>query len=239
MTLLPDERVGKQAAVMQVRSHLRRAILDGKLPPRTMLSQERLARELSVSRTPLREALRMLQEEGLVVADTHRHLYVADIDMAAVESLYASRIMLETLALAVTLPLMSDADIDTLANTLNQMHVAGEHRDIETWEEGNRTFHQLISMHTEDHLRATIQRNIEASTRYRRIKLRALPQAWEIAEADHAAILNACRERNRVVAVRELARHLARTALTVIAQVDPEYEPRAIRTALQLVTGLP
>jgi DNA-binding GntR family transcriptional regulator len=58
-----------------------------------------------------------------------------------------------------------------------------------------------------------------------------------VAEAEHAAILAACCERNGDTAMEQLARHLARTALTVITQVAPEYEPVAVRTALGLVTG--
>jgi hypothetical protein len=58
-----------------------------------------------------------------------------------------------------------------------------------------------------------------------------------VAEAEHAAILAACRERDLDAAIELLARHLARTALTVVTQVAPEYEPTAVRTALRLVTG--
>ncbi len=86
-------------------------------------------------------------------------------------------------------------------------------------------------------MREIILRSIEAGERYRRIKLQNLAHAWEVAEVEHTAIFEACREGNRDVAVEQLARHLARTALTVIALADPEYEPTAVRAALRLVTG--
>lgn len=86
-------------------------------------------------------------------------------------------------------------------------------------------------------MRETIERSIDASERYRRIKLQNLARSWEVAEMEHRAIFEACRESNRDAAVELLARHLARTALAVIALADPEYEPTAVRTALRLVTG--
>ncbi|HET8852548.1 MAG TPA: GntR family transcriptional regulator [Ktedonobacteraceae bacterium] len=223
--------------IAQVHEHLRRQILDGTLPPGSVLSQVQLAQQLGVSRTPLREALRLLQEERLVLAEHNHRVRVADINLEELESLYASRIMLETLALALTVPRLSQSELDTLAQALDAMHVASTRRDNDAWEQGNRRFHALLAIHAEERIRQTIKRSIDASERYRRIKLQTVPHAREVAEAEHAAILAACRERDLDAAVEMLARHLARTALTVIAQAAPEYEPTAVRTALRLVTG--
>ena len=223
--------------IAQVHEHLRRQILDGTLPPGSVLSQVQLAQQFGVSRTPLREALRLLQEERLVLAEHNHRVRVADINLEELESLYASRIMLETLALALTIPRLSQSELGTLAQALDAMHVASTQRDNDAWEQGNRRFHALLAIHAEERIRQMIKRSIDASERYRHIKLQTIPHAQEVAEAEHAAILTACRERDLDAAVEMLARHLARTALTVIAQVAPEYEPTAVRTALRLVTG--
>ena len=65
---IPDKRRSRVA----VHARLRQLILDGTLPPGSLLSQLQLSRALGVSRTPLREALRMLQEEGLVDAEPNQ-----------------------------------------------------------------------------------------------------------------------------------------------------------------------
>lgn len=223
--------------IAQVYEHLRQRILDGTIPPGSILSQVQLAQQFGVSRTPLREALRMLQEERLILAEHNHRVRVADINLQELESLYASRIMLETLALALTVSRLSQSELDALAQVLDAMDAAGAQRDADAWEQGNRRFHELLAIHAEERIRETIKRSIEASERYRRIKLQTIPHAREVAQAEHAAILAACRECNSDTAVELLARHLARTALTVIAQVAPEYEPTAVRTALRLVTG--
>lgn len=237
MELGPIHAAEGKIAAAQVHTRLRQMILDGTVPPGTVLSQVQLAQEIGVSRTPLREALRMLQEEGLVLAEYNHRVRVADIDISELEYFYASRIMLESLAIALTVPCLSQEDIDRLASTLDQMHAASERRDMENWDEGNKQFHAILSSYTEGHMRETIRRSIDASERYRRIKLQNLARSWEVAEMEHMAIFEACREGNRDAAVELLARHLARTALTVIALADPEYEPTAVRTALRLVTG--
>ena len=237
MVFQPIQAAKGRIATAQVHEYLRQLILDGTVPPGTVLSQVQLAQEIGVSRTPLREALRMLQEEGLVLAEYNHRVRVAGIDVGEFEQFYASRIMLESLALALTLPHLKQEDFDALAALLEQMHDAGEQRDSGRWDEGNRQFHAILSSHTGGQVREIILRSIEAGERYRRIKLQNIARAWEVAEIEHTAIFESCREGNRDAAVELLARHLARTALSIIALVDVEYEPTAVRTALRLVTG--
>lgn len=237
MELQPIDAAEGKVVAAQVHAHLRQLILDGTVPPGAMLSQVQLAQEIGVSRTPLREALRMLQEEGLVLAEYNHRVRVADIDISELEFFYASRIMLEALAIALTVPHLTRDDFDKLTSILDQMHVASERHDIEGWDEGNKQFHAVLSSHTGGQMREIILRSIEAGERYRRIKLQNLAHSWEVAEVEHKAIFEACQQGNRDAAVELLARHLARTALTVIALADPEYEPVAVRTALRLVTG--
>ncbi len=237
MVFQPIQAAEGKITTVQVHEYLRQLILDGTVPTGTVLSQVQLAQEIGVSRTPLREALRMLQEEGLVLAEYNHRVRVAGIDIGEFEQFYASRIMLESLALALTLPHLTQEDFESLAALLEQMHRAGEQRDHERWDEGNRQFHAILSSHTGGQVREIILRSIESGERYRRIKLQNVASAWDVAEVEHTAIFEACRAGNRDAAVELLARHLARTALTIIALVDVEYEPTAVRTALRLVAG--
>jgi hypothetical protein len=65
----------------------------------------------------------------------------------------------------------------------------------------------------------------------------AAPRAWSAAFAEHSAIVEASVAGNAAAASTALARHLARTALTLIAVFDPEHEPTIVREALRLVTA--
>ncbi|HEY7348432.1 MAG TPA: GntR family transcriptional regulator [Ktedonobacterales bacterium] len=237
MPLQAVDATAGRIVIAHVHERLRRQILDGTIPPGTVLSQVQLAQELGVSRTPLREALRLLQEERLVLAEHNHRVRVADINLEELESLYASRIMLEPLALALTIPRLSPCDFDALDQSIEAMSAASARRDTDAWEQANGRFHELLVVHAQERMRATIKRSIEASERYCHIKFQTIPNAREVAEAEHAAILAACRERSSDIAVELLARHLARSALTILAHVDPAYEPTAVRTALRLVAG--
>src|SRR6266508_2831407 len=100
----PAARVpGIGQAIPRLHAYLRECILDGRLPPGTKLSQVALASQLGVSRTPLREVLRMLQDEGYVEFEPNQRMRVADLDPVELDADYACRIVLETLALSMTL----------------------------------------------------------------------------------------------------------------------------------------
>jgi DNA-binding GntR family transcriptional regulator len=237
MALQSIDATEGRIVIAHVHAYLRRQILEGTIPPGTILSQVQLAQQLGVSRTPLREALRLLQEERLVLAEHNHRVRVADINLEELESLYASRIMLEPLALALTIPHFTEADFDALAQSLTDMSMASAEHDGDAWEAANARFHELLVVHAEERMRASIKRSIEASERYCRIKFQTIPNARDVAEAEHAAIFASCCDRNADSAVELLARHLARSSLVIIAHVDPEYEPTAVRTALRLVAG--
>ena len=103
------ERDGQ--SVEYVHARMRRAILRAELSPGDELSQVRLAKELGVSRTPLREALRMLVNEGLLEGEPNRQLRVAGYSIADMEELYVARVSLETTALRITIPRLTTRDI--------------------------------------------------------------------------------------------------------------------------------
>ena len=85
-----------------VYTSLRESILNGALPPGESLSQVQLATKLGVSRGPLREAVRMLQREGLVEAEVNRRGRVSSFSIDDLEQLYAMRIVHESLAIRIT-----------------------------------------------------------------------------------------------------------------------------------------
>ena len=91
-----SEGTARRDNVEQVYRRVREAILEGEIPPGSAMSQVALADELGVSRTPLREALRMLQCEGLVDAQANRRVTVKPISATDLEELVVMRVALET-----------------------------------------------------------------------------------------------------------------------------------------------
>jgi DNA-binding GntR family transcriptional regulator len=224
-----DEQAG---GITSLHHRLRQLILDGVYPPGAKLSERDLAQTLGVSRTPLREVLRMLQREGLVETGRYQRARVAPLDPVALDMLYAGRIQLETLGLALTIPCLQEEDFAELDAALSAMRSA---TTMEEWEVPHRRLHQLLVAQAGEQLRATMISYADQSQRYRLILAYREIHAQSVSTVEHGRILQACWERNREQAVQLLARHLARTALTALAHMAPEYEPVAVRTALALV----
>jgi DNA-binding GntR family transcriptional regulator len=216
---------------------LREQILGGAFDPQTPISQIKLAESLGVSRTPLREALRMLQRDGLIDSEPNRRVRVTALSIPDLEQLYASRIVIEALALRITVPRATEADLAALDAAIAAMAEAAKLRDVARWEIPHREFHGVLRSHAGDRLIRLASELAAHGERYRRVYLTE-PIAWSSAAFEHSAILEACRTRDDALAADLLARHLARTALTVIASSAPEHDALPVRMAVRLVGGL-
>jgi DNA-binding GntR family transcriptional regulator len=221
-------------------TRLRTMILDGVFPPGSMLSQVKLAESLGVSRIPLREALRMLQKEGLIEAEHNQRARVPSFEPSIVDSLYASRMLLEALGIRLTVPHIDQADVQALKQTLAELDEAAARKDLDAWEEPHRRFHGLLVIHAEDSMRQRIASYADQCEYYRRLyyRLVSMQQPTRSAEAiaaEHRSIASACTQGKADLAAYLLTRHYARTALTVLGQMTPEFDPVAVRMALQIV----
>jgi DNA-binding GntR family transcriptional regulator len=103
---------------------VRKAILSGVLGPGARLRQEELADVFGTSRIPVREALRALEYEGLVTSVPHRGFTVTALDADDVEEVYDLRILLESEAVRLALPLLTDDDLDDLEKLFRAMQEA-------------------------------------------------------------------------------------------------------------------
>jgi DNA-binding GntR family transcriptional regulator len=220
-----------------VHHQLREAILHGRLEAGAIMSQVQLAREFGVSRTPLREALRMLQREGLVEGEANRRVRVAPFSLADLEELYALRIVNEALGIRLTVPHMNSDDDAFLDRALEVMARSANERELDVWEGHHRAFHRRLVVHAGARQRRLLEELSDHSERYRRLYVTHDPRAWAAGSAEHEAIVAACHARDAPLASTRLARHLSRTALSVLTTVAPEHEPAAVRSALRSASG--
>jgi DNA-binding GntR family transcriptional regulator len=213
-------------------------VLNGELPAGAIISQVRLARDLGVSTTPLREAMRLLQAEGLLVAEHNHRSRVAPLDPDDIDAVYATRILLESLAIRLTVPRLNDERLSALRTCNEQMVEAAGAQDQTVWEPLHRKFHHLLISGAEPALVRIIEPLSDRSERYRRSGMFGGPaRVWELGNDEHEAILRACEARDADAAGVQLARHLARSALTVLAKIAPEKDPSAIRMAVQTISS--
>ncbi|WP_165974576.1 GntR family transcriptional regulator [Nonomuraea deserti] len=229
----------REHGVSLVHARLRDALIRGELEAGQVLSQVQLAERYGVSRTPLREALRLLEREGLVVSEPRRRVRVAPFSIEDLDQIYALRISLEILALRLTLPRLTDEAIARIAELEQTMRRHAENHDYDAWHEPHREFHRSCLTLAGDRLLADIERAADHAERYRFSYTTQVPTAWGQGLREHHEILVAVRDRDVEAASVALARHYARVALSAAALLVPEYDPRAIREALRMVLRSP
>ncbi len=134
-------RIQISSVVDQVHDALRVQILSGELPRGSRLPQETLAAELGVSRTPLREALRRLAGEGLVILQPNHGATVADLDFGDMRNAWTARLVIEPAAARLAAERMPQAD-------LGRMRAAIDHQrsgaDPANSLDSNREFHLAL-----------------------------------------------------------------------------------------------
>lgn len=217
-----------------VHDRLRRAILRGEIAPGEELSQVRLAQGLGVSRTPLREAFRLLQREGLVEASPNRSYRVTSFSPRDLEELYVTLLPLEALAIRLTIPRLDSADVAAMEGDLAQMAHYAELHDVEGWEAPHRDFHRRLVQHAGRRVVDLLDQLSDHAGRYRRVYLAGTSYGFDAAAAEHREILDSCRASEIDTAASRLVHHLAHTAFDVLAMADAAYEPESLEVAVQV-----
>jgi DNA-binding GntR family transcriptional regulator len=221
---------------------LRKAILRGAFPANQPVSQVKLARELGVSRTPLREALRMLQSEGLIESERNKRVFVRSLDVSELDQIYGMRINLETLAARISITKFDSSNLERMSR---QLQMIGQHlpigadSDYDSYDTPHRAFHFEIISKAGDRLVKSISDLHDHAGRYRRHYCALGIYIPHDVRAEHASLLEACANRDADVLATRLARHYAGTVLGLIAQLEPTYDPIATRTAARQASGLP
>ena len=194
------------------------------------MSQVVLAEELGVSRTPLREALRMLQGEGLVEARPNRRVRVAPISAGDLEELYAVRVALETQAVKLAVPRMTPEDIARLEGSIAEMAHYAQQRDMRRWLVPHAEYHRRLTERAGDRFEGLLSQLYDHGERYRRLHIGYGPSAW--ATADHRDILDAVKAGDGQLSAALLAGHLSRIAFEVAEILEPGREMVTLRQVL-------
>ncbi|OAN42188.1 GntR family transcriptional regulator [Mycolicibacterium iranicum] len=204
----PQVRDGVTGA--RVADELRAAILHGVYPPGTRLRQEELASQYGASRVPVREALRILESDGLVTTVANAGAWIARLSLNECVELYQVRERIEPLLLRYSLPQLAENQIDRMAELAEDMR---QSRDVEQFLQWDREFH-LLSYAGADttFLGPTVERLWNTTQHYRRAFTRLLDDdSHRIVHDEHHMLVAAIRERDSDEAERVLLGHIRRT----------------------------
>ena len=123
---------------------LRAAILDGSVPPGGQLREAHIAADLGISRSPLREALTRLEEEGLVVKIPFRGAFVAEVSAQDVAEIATIRLRVEPYAGELSMETLRGRERPALMRTIEDLNRATEESDIPASIDAHLRFHRLF-----------------------------------------------------------------------------------------------
>ena len=200
------------AASARVADYLRTAILNGEIVPGEWIRQEEVAERLGSSRLPVREALRILEAEGLTEHERHKGARVPSLTMHEVDVVYRMREQLEQLAIAESIPHLDLDDLRALTDLQDRIE---RNDDVATFLELDREFH--LRSYTGcriDQLTSTVTRLWNSTAHYRRtfVTLTGPGRKWVI-DAEHRLLLDAINRRDVIDAERFVVGHIRRTRI--------------------------
>ena len=201
---------------------LRDQILTGALAPLTRLVELQLAQQFAVSRTPVREALKRLIAEGLVVDDESRGLIVRDVDPAEVEDIYIIREVLDGLAARLAANRATSEDLTRLHLLMELMEESAAAQRWEAVVQINIKFHEVLYSAAGNERLALIGRSLQDAVR--RYSPRALSNPERVAAVlrEHAEIVRTIEEHSADDAEATARTHLAAARHNFTALFEPK-----------------
>jgi DNA-binding GntR family transcriptional regulator len=195
-----------------VRDTLRQAILSGEIERGTVLAQTTIAQQLNVSTTPVREALRDLAAEGLVLLDAHKSAVVQAASLDEMEEIYSLRLLLEPHAATLAVKRITPEHLDQATAIHNRMV---ETDSPEEWVSLNAQFHQVLSDAAGSPRASAMLKSLrQGALVYVGLRM-AGPDQMAAGNSDHAALLEAYRNGDAQAACDITLRHLAETRRAV------------------------
>lgn len=188
-----------------VAKQLREAILRAELKPGERLDQSKIARQLKVSRTPVRNALLILSNEGLVEMSPHVGAVVSEITPEEIEEIFFIRGVLEGIAARLAAERMGDEDLSRLRDTLEDLDAAD---DVGEWLMHNRRFHfQIYELARRPRLLSLIASIHDLTLPYSHRYIGS-DEHRQIARAGHHRLLEACEGRDGRLAEKATKEHM-------------------------------
>jgi DNA-binding GntR family transcriptional regulator len=200
----------------QIAAALRRLIITGRLAPGSRINESELASTYHISRSPIREALRILQQEGLVVMEPRRGAFVRRLTEVEVAEVYDVKAMLEGHATALAARRIDTPGLDALSACVERMGHDATRPDPAGYIERTREFHDLIVRASANRTLAGLYHALDQQIHWLRSLSLSRPGRIAQSLADHRAILDAIANRDEPRAERLAREHIGRAAADLV-----------------------
>jgi DNA-binding GntR family transcriptional regulator len=209
-----------QSTPALIADRLRAEILDGAFPADAQLSEMELARQLKVSRGPIREAMQRLIQEGLLRAERNRGVFVVELDHDDARDVYLARGAIERTAAAIVAQRSPEGAFDALQEVVDRLaaSVNGEWTEVITHD---LAFHQTLVDAASSPRLTRMFRTLLAETRLCLIRLEPFYVGRSEVVAEHQGILDAIRSGNLRAVDRLVRLHMDASAARLSVPVSP------------------
>jgi len=192
-----------------VQREIERRILGGELAPGTKLNEADIAGELQVSRGPVREAFRALEQAGLVRTEKNRGVFVRQVSIEEADEIYEVRAALEAMMGRLAAKRIRPGQLEKMRAVVKKMHLVGRSRNADAYFPLNVEFHELLAQACGNAtLAANYRRVVNELDLYRRETLSRSAENIPISTRDHEAIVNAVARGDERLAERLLFEHV-------------------------------
>ncbi|MEZ0167787.1 GntR family transcriptional regulator [Microvirga sp. TS319] len=192
----------------EVVSRVRHMLMEGEIPPGARVPERDLCLTLGISRTPLREALKVLAAEGYVVLLPNRGARAAKLTQKDVQDLFEVCESLEAAAGELACQRITDDQVRRIACLHDEMVSHYRNGDLLQYYRCNRSIHEAIVDAADNAALASLYESVTARIRRARFVVPMPPSHWELAVQEHEAILNALQRRDGCGLSHILRRHL-------------------------------
>ena len=204
---------------------LRALIVEGRLAPGTRLNERELSEQLGLSRTPLREAFRLLAAEGLLDQLPNRGVQVAALSREDVRQAFEVMAVLEGLAGELAAARVTTADLADLEALQGELEQAHARRDLPGYYRVNRAIHDRVQAVAGNGLLGRTCETINARLHALRFRSNLNDAKWARAVAEHRAMLDALAARDAGGLRHLLVRHLHAKLQAVLEEMDRQQAP--------------
>ena len=198
---------------------LRQAILKGELKPGERLMEIQLANKLGVSRTPIREAIRKLELEGLVLMIPRKGAEVADITEKSLRDVLEVRKALEELAVQLACEKITEAEIEELKKAAEDFKKILKSNDVTQIAEADVHFHDIIYMATDNQKLIQLLSNLREQMYRYRVEYLKRESVYPKLIAEHEEIIRFIQEKNKTQAAEMVSRHIDNQVDAVMAVI--------------------
>ena len=215
-----------------VRSELERRILVGEIAPGAKLAEADIAGELNVSRGPVREAFRALEQAGLVRTEKNRGVFVREVSLQEADEIYEVRAGLDELIGRLAAQRITAAQLADLRELLRKMQQAARLKSVDDYYPLNLRFHALLAGFAGNRtLEAVYGRLVNELHLYRRETLARGANSFPISTREHADIVDALAKRDGERAARLLYGHAMQSRERLHAALAAPPAPRRAAAA--------